>query len=64
MRLTIQDVIGEGEMVAVHSHVLMRPNEPGYATVHWFRFQDGKIVEMWDITQALPPESPNQDGVF
>jgi dihydrofolate reductase/predicted SnoaL-like aldol condensation-catalyzing enzyme len=64
MRLTIQDVIAEGDMLAVHSHVVMRPHEPGYATVHWFRFQGGKIVEMWDIAQALLSESPNQDGMF
>jgi predicted SnoaL-like aldol condensation-catalyzing enzyme len=64
MRLTIQDVIGEGEMVAVHSHVVMRPDEAGVATVHLFRFQAGKIMEMWDIAQALPSDSPNQDGMF
>ena len=64
MRLTIKDVIGEGEMIAVHSHVVMRPNEPGVATVHLFRFQGGKIIELWDIAQALPSDSPNQDGMF
>jgi predicted SnoaL-like aldol condensation-catalyzing enzyme len=64
MHLTIKDVIGDGEMVAIHSHVVMRPNEPGVATVHLFRFQGGKIIELWDIGQALPSDSPNQDGMF
>jgi predicted SnoaL-like aldol condensation-catalyzing enzyme len=64
MHLTIKDVIGEGDVVAVHSHVVMRPNEPGFATVHWFRFRGDKIVEMWDIAQTLPSDLINLDGSF
>lgn len=64
MRLTIKDVIGDGEMVAVHSSVVMRPGEPGFATVHWFRFKADRIVEMWDVAQSLPSDLINLDGAF
>ncbi len=64
MRLTIKDLIAEGDMVALQSHVVMHPGEPGFATVHWFRFKADRIVEMWDIAQSLPSDSPNQDGMF
>jgi predicted SnoaL-like aldol condensation-catalyzing enzyme len=63
-KFTIINVLGDGDLVAVHSHVALRPGEPGIAVVHLFRFQDDKIVEMWDVGQAVPPDSPNKDGMF
>jgi len=29
-----------------------------------FRFEGGKVVELWDIGQLLPNDSPNADGAF
>ena len=64
MRLTIKIVVGDDPLVAVHSHVVLRPGEPGLAAIHLFRFEGDKIVEMWDIGQPVPVDSPNQDGMF
>jgi hypothetical protein len=36
----------------------------GFATLHLFRFEAGKIVELWDLGQPMPAESPNKDGMF
>ncbi len=44
--------------------MVLTPGEPGIAVVHLFRFQAGKIVEMWDCGQQLPADSPNTDGAF
>ena len=63
-QFTIKNVIGEGDLVAVHSHLVIRPSEPGMSVVHLFRFQGEKIVELWDIGQAIPADSPNLDGAF
>ncbi|MBO0887599.1 nuclear transport factor 2 family protein [Candidatus Bathyarchaeota archaeon] len=63
-QLTVKNVLVDGDLVAVHSHILLRPGEPGLATVHLFRFRGEKIVEMWDVGQALPLDSPNKDGPF
>ncbi len=63
-QLLVQHVLGDGELVAVHSHIVIRPGEQGIAAVHLFRFDQGKIVELWDIGQPVPADSPNQDGVF
>jgi predicted SnoaL-like aldol condensation-catalyzing enzyme len=63
-QFTIKTVIGEGDLVAVHSHLVIRPNEPGMTVVHLFRFQGEKIVELWDVGQAIPADSPNHDGAF
>jgi predicted SnoaL-like aldol condensation-catalyzing enzyme len=63
-QLTVKNVIGEGDLVAVHSYIAPHPGEAGFATVHLFRFQGDKIIELWDIGQPVPADSPNMDGAF
>ncbi|WP_044338882.1 nuclear transport factor 2 family protein [Rossellomorea aquimaris] len=62
--LEVKRAIQEGETVAVHSHVRQNPEDLGGAVVHIFRFQDDGIVELWDVGQAIPDDSPNENGVF
>ena len=63
-QLTIKHVLGDGDFVAVHSHVVLSPGDQGIATLHLFRFHQNKIVELWDFGQPVPADSPNQDGIF
>lgn len=60
----IQRAIHEGDFVAVHSHLTLKPKELELAVVHLFRFQSGKIVEFWDIAQQVPKETLNENGMF
>jgi predicted SnoaL-like aldol condensation-catalyzing enzyme len=60
----IKRVLRDGNLIAVHGHVRHNPTERGYALVHIFRFEDDKMVEMWDIGQEVPEKSPNQYGMF
>ncbi|WP_163103170.1 nuclear transport factor 2 family protein [Peribacillus alkalitolerans] len=62
--LEVKRAIEEEEIVAVHSHVKQNPEELGAAVVHIFRFQDNRIVELWDLGQHLPENSPNENGMF
>ena len=62
--LDFKSAIAEGDMVAVHSHVRLRADQPGAAVVHLFRFEEGRIVELWDVGQGVPEDSPNQFGMF
>lgn len=59
-----RNVLGDGDLVVVHSHLVMNPGESGMAVFHVFRFQGDKVVELWDCGQALPADSPNKDGAF
>ncbi len=63
-RITIKSVIGEGDRVAVQSHVVHTPGKEEFATMHVFRFENGKIVEVWDYGQPVPADSTNADGMF
>ena len=63
-QLLVKNVLSDGDFVAVHSQIVLRPGESSVATVHLFRFSGDKIVEMWDVGQPVPADSPNQDGAF
>jgi predicted SnoaL-like aldol condensation-catalyzing enzyme len=63
-RLMVKNVLGDGNLVAIHSNIILTPGEPGMAAVHIFRFDKGKIVEMWDVGQTIPLDSPNRIGAF
>lgn len=54
----------EEDYVAVHSHVRQNPEDLGAAVVHIFRFEGDRIVELWDLGQAVPEESLNKNGMF
>jgi len=63
-QLLVKNVLSDGDFVAVHSQIVLRPGESSVATVHLFRFSGDKIVEMWDVGQPVPADSPNRDGAF
>jgi predicted SnoaL-like aldol condensation-catalyzing enzyme len=63
-RLEIQTAIQEGDRVAVFSRVMQNPQDRGGAVVHIFRFDKDRIVELWDVGQAVPEQSDNENGMF
>lgn len=62
--LEVKQVLEDGELVTVFSHIKQNPEDLGAAVVHIFRFASGKIVEMWDVGQPVPEDSPNENGMF
>ncbi|WP_071394255.1 nuclear transport factor 2 family protein [Bacillus tuaregi] len=60
----VKQVMGEGNRVAVYSHVKQKQDDLGGAVVHIFRFQNDLITELWDVGQPIPENSPNENGVF
>ena len=57
-------VLEEDDQVCLMSHVRMKPDDRGVALVHIFRFEHGRIVELWDIAQPIPDHLPNANGMF
>ena len=41
-----------------------KPGDLGAAVVHIFKFEGNLIVELWDMGQAVPEDSPNENGMF
>jgi predicted SnoaL-like aldol condensation-catalyzing enzyme len=63
-RFEVKRAMADEETVAVHSHVRQNPEDPGAAVVHIFRFENERIVELWDIGQPIPENPVNKNGVF
>jgi predicted SnoaL-like aldol condensation-catalyzing enzyme len=63
-RLDVRTVLEDGEYVAVHSRLSRAAGNPDMAVVHLFRFEDDRIVELWDIGQAVPGNIVNENGMF
>ncbi len=62
--LAIKTTLQEGTRVAIFSHVRQNLEDAGGAVVHLFRFENDRIVEFWDIGQAIPKDPVNENGVF
>jgi predicted SnoaL-like aldol condensation-catalyzing enzyme len=60
----VQRVIGDGELIAVHSRLERVEAGKVYGVVHILRFEGEWIAELWDIAQEVPADSPNDLGMF
>lgn len=62
-KLTIKLAVAEPPYVTLFSQVEITENKE-VAIVHIYRFEGEKIAEMWDISQEVPENSPNEYGMF
>ena len=63
-QLDVQVALQDGDHVAVHSRLRRPGGEREIAVVHLFRFEHGKIAELWDIAQVAPERIVNRNGMF
>lgn len=65
MNIEIVRTIAECDLVMTHGHLTLFPGDLGSAVMDIFRMDNhGKIVEHWDVVQAVPEESENDNGMF
>jgi predicted SnoaL-like aldol condensation-catalyzing enzyme len=65
LHVDIKRVIGECNLVVTHSHLTTSPADRGSAVADIFRLnRKGKIVEHWDVVQAVPETSANDNTMF
>jgi predicted SnoaL-like aldol condensation-catalyzing enzyme len=60
----IKRVFAEADFVLLHVHLILEPNTRGLAIVDIFKLEKDKIVEHWDVIQAIPEKSANDNGMF
>lgn len=60
----IKRILADGNMVMVHTHSRMKPEERGSAVVDIFRVKGCKVMEHWDVLQVVPETSANQNTMF
>ncbi len=64
MRMDFKRVIAEGDLVAVHSHLIPNHSDIGRAVVDIFRVEDGKLAEHWDVIEPVARQSRNHNTMF
>jgi predicted SnoaL-like aldol condensation-catalyzing enzyme len=63
--IEIKRVYEDGDTVITHSVVTRRDADaPAIAVVHIFRFEQDRVVELWDLGQPVSKESPNENGII
>lgn len=61
----VRRIFEDGDFVITLSNVVgSGPVASSVAVVHIFRFEGDRVVELWDLGQALDPDSPNRNGAF
>ena len=60
----IQRALADGDLVAVHSRLQLAKNNMELAVIHIFKFDQDKIVELWDFGQPVPADMVNENGMF
>ena len=64
MKVEIKRVLADGDLVAIHSHLIPEPGARGSAVMDIFRVENGKLVEHWDAMQEVPERSANRNTMF
>lgn len=60
----VKQIIAQNDFVVVHNHVTTSAKDRGSAVVDIFRIKNNKIVEHWDVVQAVPEKSANTNTMF
>lgn len=62
-RFEIQRILVDGDLAMVHVKA-SRPGAPDAAVADIYRFEDGRIVEHWDVLQQVPVHAAHDHPMF
>lgn len=63
LKVEIKRILADGDLVAVHSRFEPAPGK-AMAVADFFRVENGRIVEHWDVMQDVPKDAANANTMF
>jgi predicted SnoaL-like aldol condensation-catalyzing enzyme len=60
----IKRAFADGDYVILHVHNIPTPGARGRAIMDIFKFENGKVVEHWDVAQDIPEKPRNNNTMF
>lgn len=63
-RYDVKRAISQGDLVLLHSNVVLVPGTKGASVIDIFRFQGGKLAEHWDVIQNVPDTTASGNDMF
>jgi predicted SnoaL-like aldol condensation-catalyzing enzyme len=64
LSIDIKRIVAEDDIVVAHGLLKTSADDPGTVAADFFRLEDGKIVEHWDVLQPFPDTSANAHPMF
>ena len=64
LSIDIKRIVAEDDIVVAHGLLKTSADDPGTVAADFFRLEDGKIVEHWDVLQPFPETSANDHPMF
>lgn len=61
---SVRQAFADGDFVILHVLERLHPSDRGNAIVDIFRLESGKIVEHWDVKQAIPDHAAYRNSMF
>jgi predicted SnoaL-like aldol condensation-catalyzing enzyme len=62
--IVVKRALADGDLVAVHYNMKIKPEDRGFAVVDIFRVENGKIAEHWDVVQPVAEKPVNDNTQF
>jgi len=63
-RFEVKRILVDGDLAAIHLFGQGDPATRGAAVADFYRLENGKIVEHWDVLQPMPETSANAHPMF
>jgi predicted SnoaL-like aldol condensation-catalyzing enzyme len=54
----------DGDYTIFHIHTVREPGDPGMSIIDYFRLENGKVAEHWEVVQEIPAQLPHDNGIF
>lgn len=61
--MDVRRILVDGDYAVAHLIGRQGPEDPGHALMNIFRFEDGLIVEHWDVAQPVPATTASGRGM-